>query len=277
VNLRRVDRETARARLSSELGREVTPTSWSPLGLRLAGRTNLGGTSPSKDGWIEVEDEGSQIMVLSTDCKVGLTVLDACAGAGGKTLAFADLLFREVTESPRRESELVACDVDSARLRELSRRGRGANVTDLVQVVTLEREGPLPQDLPSADLVLVDAPCSGTGTLRRNPDLKLRYGAGDIKDFARNQRMILERFAPCVKPGGKLAYVTCSLLREENEEVALAFSDAHPEFKESASEWATAHLPPACLHGSWVTIDPVKTGTDGFFMARWRKGIVNRE
>jgi len=279
VNLRLVDRETARTRLSDELGQEVAPTSWSPLGLRLPRRTNLGGTSPSREGWIEVEDEGSQIMVLSTDCKAGMTVLDACAGAGGKTLAFADLLFRKTAEPPQRESELVACDVDPNRLRELSRRSHRANVTNHIQVVRLKREGPLPRDLPSADLVLVDAPCSGTGTLRRNPDLKLRYGEKDISAFAHQQRGLLARFAPCVKPGGRLAYVTCSPLREENEEVALAFSGAHPEFEESPSSWAMKHLPPACLQGSWITIDPVKTGTDGFFMATWRraKDIVSRE
>ena len=271
VNLRRVDRETTRARLTSELDREVAPTPWSPLGLRLAGRTNLGGTSPSKEGWIEVEDEGSQIMVLATDCHAGLTVLDACAGAGGKTLAVADVLFRDSTRPPHRDSQLVACDIDAPRLGQLSKRARGAQVTDLIQVVSIDREGPLPPDIPTADLVLVDAPCSGTGTLRRNPDLKLRYGPADIQKFARHQRVILERFASCVKPGGKLAYITCSLLREENEDVAQAFSKAHPEFEESASEWAAAHLPPACSHGSWVTIDPVKTGTDGFFMAGWRK------
>ncbi len=145
-----------------------------------------------------------------------------------------------------------------------------AGVEDRIRIVPISAEGPLPPDLPPADLVLIDAPCSGFGTLRRSPDLKLRYGPGDVTAFARTQRAILERFAPLVEPGGRIAYVTCSVLAEENEEVAASFGAAHPELEEWVPEWGRTHLPPECFCGAYVRLDPVRTGTDGFFLAMWR-------
>jgi 16S rRNA (cytosine967-C5)-methyltransferase len=117
----------------------------------------------------------------------------------------------------------------------------------------------------------VDAPCSGLGTLRRSPDLKLRHVHEDVTAFAALQRSILERFSGRVKPGGRLAYATCSILREENEDVALDFAAAHPEFKTCPSEWARAHLPPGCVQDGFVHLDPALTRTDGFFLALWKR------
>jgi 16S rRNA (cytosine967-C5)-methyltransferase len=125
--------------------------------------------------------------------------------------------------------------------------------------------------VPRADLVLVDAPCSGLGTLRRNPDLKLRHGPEDVERFQRLQLEILRRWAPRVRPGGRLAYATCSILRAENEEVAEVFAAEHPAFEPCPSAWAAEHLPAQCRSGCAVRLDPVLTGTDGFFVTIWRR------
>jgi 16S rRNA (cytosine967-C5)-methyltransferase len=211
-------------------------------------------------------------------------VIDACAGSGGKTLALADILFRRQLDGPGGEeanegpllpagdSRLIAMDVAEEKLEELARRAREAGVVDHIErFILLSETGPLPLDLPAADLVLVDAPCSGLGTLRRNPELKLRYGPDDVKEFARLQLSILERFAPLVKEGGRLAYIVCSFLRAECEGVAAAFQEAHPEFAGVPSEWAATRLPPLSLGGNCIRLDPVLTATDAFFIALWRK------
>jgi len=284
VNLRRMPREEVRKALEKELGVKVELTRYSPAGLRLGERKNLTSTRANRQGWMEVADQGSQVVVRCLDVGPGATVIDACAGAGGKTLALADLLdlgFRRRPDSVEGGSEgeetflppgaIFACDTSMGKLEELARRASEAEMTVGVTILEVEAEGPLPAELPRADLVLVDAPCSGLGTLRRNPELKGRYSEDDVAAFSRQQRGILERFADLVKPGGRLAYVTCSLLRQENEAVAEAFSEAHPDFEPSPSEWAAARLPPACLDGHVVRLDPVRSETDGFFLAMWRR------
>jgi 16S rRNA (cytosine967-C5)-methyltransferase len=275
VNLRKVSREKARRSLEEELNCPVELTSLSPLGLRIRDRKNLSATRASREGWIEVEDEGSQIVVLSTDPSPGETVLEACAGAGGKTLALLDVLCRgERTAASSPPAALIACDVEPSKLAELERRSADAGVSGLLKAIAISPEGELPEAVPSADLVLVDAPCSGFGTLRRNPDLKLRYGPADIAAFSATQREILERFSSRVKPGGRLAYVTCSLLRAENDAVASAFEAAHPEFDAYPSRWGKASLPGESLEGGRLRLDPVLTGTDGFFVSLWKKKQV---
>jgi 16S rRNA (cytosine967-C5)-methyltransferase len=268
VNLRRASREVARAQLATETGLEVELTPLSPLGLRLRQRRALGGTTAVRDGWVEVEDEGSQLAVLCLDVRPGEVVIDACAGAGGKSLALADLLGAD-REAPA--SRLIACDVDGKRLAELERRAAVAGVAGAIERVTIAPTGPLP-GLPAGDLVLVDTPCSGLGTLRRSPELKLRHDPAAIDAFAALQRSILERFAPLVRPGGRLAYVTCSLLAAENELVARCFTAAHAELLPTGSSWARKHLPAACLEGPYVRLDPVRSGTDCFFIALWQRG-----
>jgi 16S rRNA (cytosine967-C5)-methyltransferase len=275
VNLRRAPREKVREFLEEETKCNVSLTPWSPLGLRIEKRVNLNSTTPGRNGWIEVEDEGSQLMVLaaaSSDCR---TVIDACAGGGGKTLAFMDLLLKGCSKSdtsePIQEPVVFACDVSRRRLTKLERRARKAGVRDRVSIHCVAPDGELPSDIPMADLVLVDAPCSGLGTLRRNPDVKIRYGPEDIALFHRAQLRILERYATKVHMGGNLVYVTCSILREENEAVAEAFSAAHPEFQQSRSEWSMRNLPPECSQGGYLHVDPLLTGTDGFFLAMWNR------
>jgi 16S rRNA (cytosine967-C5)-methyltransferase len=262
-------RDAAREDLERELGVTVEATPWSPAGLRLRRRVNLAGTRVVRSGTVEVEDEGSQIVALALDLRPGQSVIDACAGAGGKTLAMAASLLAPRPGHPA--GSIAACDVSASKLQELERRARRAGVHEAVRTFLLAPGGPLPGGLGPADVILIDAPCSGTGTLRRNPELKLRHGPGDVARFADLQRSLLERFLPLLKPGGRIAYATCSLLAAENEEVAGAFAAAHPELEESPSTFAATHLPPACVEGGRIRIDPASAGTDGFFMGVWRR------
>lgn len=277
VNLRRKDRPSVERRLAKETGLDVQATPFSPAGLRLPGRRNLTSTLPSRRAWIEVQDEGSQLAVLACEPAPGMTVIDACAGGGGKSLALADVLFRDIDapdEEARRiprSGRIYACDIDRARLSELARRARDTGLDTWLRLVPIYPAGPLPEILPPADLVLVDAPCSGLGTLRRNPHLKRRYAADDVERFAAVQREILGRFAPLVKPGGRLAYVACSFLGAEGDEVATAFEAEHPGFEPQPAEWAARRLPGGCVDGHRVRLDPVRTGTDAFFIALWRR------
>ena len=277
VSLRETSREAVREELERETGIPIEPTPFSPLGLRLQKRKNLSGTTARRKGWIEVEDEGSQIIALSLDLCGAAVVVDACAGAGGKTLAVADILLGASGKDgsaplgPRPGLLVIACDVAPSKLEELERRAKAAGVRRHIRIVPISADGALPSGVLDADLVLVDAPCSGLGTLRRNPDLKLRHGHEDVTAFAALQRSILERFSGRVKPGGRLAYSTCSILRAENEDVALDFAAAHPEFKTCPSEWARAHLPPGCVQDGFVHLDPALTRTDGFFLALWKR------
>ncbi len=275
VNRRVVKRETVREHLESELGIEVQLTPWSPAGLRLATRRNLTGTRASREAWVEVADEGSQIVACALDAELGMTIVEACAGAGGKTLALADTLFGDrSSDDPLgvwSRTRLIACDVLSRKLEELERRASEAGVRDMIEMRCIDPQGPLPEDVPAADLVLVDAPCSGFGTLRRNPDLKLRYQAKDVARFALLQRSILERFLPLVKPGGRLAYATCSFLHDENEAVSQAFASAHPDLMPYTSTWATKRLPAACFRDSALCLDPLRTQTDAFYLVQWSR------
>ena len=283
VNLHLTSREAARKSLHGDLGTAVEATPYSPMGLRLEGRQNLTAAQASRRGWIEVADEGSQIVTLCLDAAPGMVVLDACAGAGGKTLALADLLDLSFRTGQQKGSgrgagealvpsgQLVACDTSARKLEELMRRAVEAEMVDGIEAIVVDPEGDLPREVPEADLVLVDAPCSGFGTLRRNPDLKNRYESSDIESFATQQLAILNRFASRVKPGGRLAYVTCSLLEAENEGVVKAFGQQHPEFVETSSTWAGARLPLNCQIGNYVRLDPLKSGTDAFFLAMWTR------
>ena len=264
VQLRRISREEARRSLEEDTGAQIELTPWSPAGLRLARRKNLSSTRGSREGWVEVEDEGSQVAVRVLEPAPGASIIDACAGAGGKTLALADLL-----EGKGRS--ITACDVHAGRLEELGRRARDAGVMERIRPVPIAAGGPLPPELKPADLVIVDVPCSGLGTLRRNPELKLRWTPEDIGRFAALQASILERFLPLARPGGRIAYLTCSILAEENEDVARAFEKAHPELARLEPRWAVENLPRACVRDRSVRIDPASGGTDGFYVVSWTR------
>ena len=262
VNVSQASRESVQAAIDSTFGpgtARLTPLS--PVGLRLGRRQNLGELRSRHPDWFEIQEEGSQLVTLLADPAPEHTVVDACAGGGGKTVALVDLM------AARGGAGVVhACEIREEKLDEVTRRVRGSA---RVRTHKIDPSGPLPHSLPhEADLVLLDVPCSGTGTLRRSPDLRLRHSASDLDRFSRLQMEILLRFAPLARPGGSLVYSTCSLFREENEMVMDAFLSQRSEFREEPFPWAAGRLPDGCVSGGRVRLDPLRSGTDGFFVAR---------
>ena len=222
ANLLKGDREALRARLAAE-GTSATLTPYSPWGLTLDGHQNAFALQSFKDGAFEIQDEGSQLIALACGARPGMTVVDACAGAGGKTLALAAEM--------RNKGTLWALDSDADRLDEARRRARRAGVDNLrTRAIAAgdEAAAQLADLRGRADVVLVDAPCSGLGTLRRKPDARWRLSPADPERFAALQRELVARFATLLKPGGRLVYATCAISRVENEGVAAAAVAALP-------------------------------------------------
>jgi len=220
VNTLKAARDDAAACLAEEgLPAEATP--FSPTGLRRRERAPLFNTRCFRDGLIEVQDEGSQLLSLLVEPRRNEMVVDFCAGAGGKTLHLATLMANT--------GSVYAFDISARRLERLKPRLRRAGLHNVRSIVIAhERDARVLRLAGKIDRVLVDAPCSGTGTLRRNPDIKWREL--DIDKLAQTQRAILAAAAVLVKPGGRLVYATCSLLREENDAVVAGFLAAQPEF-----------------------------------------------
>lgn len=249
------DRAALAARLEAE-GVRTEPALLAPDGLHLLDRVNVHTLPSFRDGWFEVQDEGSQLIARLVGARPGWTIADACAGAGGKTLALA-------AEMSGR-GLLVACDADVRRLSRLAPRARRARVQN-VELCPVPAER-LPRALLSrlagaCDAVLVDAPCSGTGVLRRHPDLRLRLRPAGVKELQERQIRLLARFSALVKPGGRLVYATCSLLRDENEAVVAAFRRARPDF-------TVEPVPPLTDADGCMRLYPHRQGTDGFFACR---------
>ncbi|MEO5335687.1 MAG: RsmB/NOP family class I SAM-dependent RNA methyltransferase [Magnetospirillum sp. WYHS-4] len=243
VNTLKATREAARAALAAE-GVEAFPTPRSPIGLRLAEPKALGSLGAFREGLVEVQDEGSQLLALAVGAAPGMTVVDYCAGGGGKTLALGAAMGNR--------GRLIACDSDGRRLAKLDDRRRRAGL-GIVETWVLDGTAP---DL-AADRVLVDAPCSGTGTWRRAPEARWRLDAAALAALRETQGLILDRAAALVAPGGWLIYATCSVLAAENEDIVAAFLAAHPDFALHPVDAATPHL----------RLAPHATGTDGFFAA----------
>jgi len=260
VNRLKADRDTARRRLAEDGGR-AEPTPRSPLGLRLPQRLALQSLALYREGWAEPQDEGSQLLALLVAAKPGETVIDFCAGAGGKTLALAAEM--------QNHGRLLACDVSSARLERLGPRLQRAGVR-CVQTLALadEHDAALQRWQRRADAVLVDAPCSATGIWRRNPELRLRLP--DFAALAAQQRSILAAAAALVKPGGRLVYATCSLVAEENEAVAAWFGEQFADF-EALDAGALLQAQGIDQEGTVLRLLPQREGTDGFFAAAFRR------
>jgi 16S rRNA (cytosine967-C5)-methyltransferase len=261
VNTLKVDRDGAQRALAAE-GIAAEPTQWSPFGLRLAGRAPLAGTAAFKSGLVEVQDEGSQLAALLTDARPGMRVVDFCAGAGGKTLALAAAM--------RNRGRLVACDTSARRLEHAGPRLRRAGVDNVERrVLAREHDKWLKHHAESFDRVLVDAPCLGTGTWRRNPAEKWRGGPGRLAELLPRQQQILRAAARLVRPGGRLVYATCSLLREENEDQAEAFLAAEPDFASLPAPgiWDQTIGCAATSGDRYLRLTPARQGTDGFFVA----------
>jgi len=265
VNRLKADRDGARQALAAEHV-IAEPTPWSPLGLRLKHRVPLAGTAAFKDGLVEVQDEGSQVAALLADAQPGMRVVDFCAGAGGKTLALAAQM--------QNRGKLVACDVAEWRLDRAGRRLRRAGISNVERrALASERDPWVKRHAASFDRVLVDAPCLGIGSWRRNPDGKWRATPTDLAELALRQRDILLSAARLVRPGGRLIYVTCSLLREENEAQAEAFLAASPDFAlyPAARAWAET-IGGHCPGGDdYLRLTPARHGTDGFFVAQFER------
>jgi 16S rRNA (cytosine967-C5)-methyltransferase len=273
VNTLKAKREKVQASLK-HLG--AVPTPWSPTGLRieLGADARNPGIHAEEDfikGAIEVQDEGSQLAALFTAAKPGEQVIDLCAGAGGKTLALAALM--------QGKGRLIATDRDKRQLAPIFERLSRAGVHNAEVRAPKGDADPLADIRSSADLVLIDAPCTGTGTWRRNPDAKWRMRPGALEVRLKDQAEVLDRAAGMVKPGGRIAYVTCSVLPAENGEQVRRFLARHPEFSiqplnetasvlwDKAEDFENAALR---LEEGWL-MTPRRTGTDGFFVSVLRK------
>ncbi|MCU0452899.1 MAG: methyltransferase domain-containing protein [Bacteroidetes bacterium] len=263
ANLLKGTVEEARNRLETE-GLPTTPGRYAPAALHLSKRVNLFGLNAFKEGWIEVQDEGSQLLPLLVDPKPTSKVLDACAGAGGKTLAFAALM--------KNRGEIVASDVHAYRLEELRRRARRAGAFN-IRVQQAEHTSDLLAQHPARfDVVFVDAPCSGLGTIRRNPGMKWTVTERTVEELSTKQQDILAQASPLVKPGGVLVYATCTMLAAENESVVGRFLAAMPSFSPEPPRKRLEELGiEDGLSGDFVKLLPQRHGTDGFFAAFLRK------
>jgi 16S rRNA (cytosine967-C5)-methyltransferase len=256
VNALRTTREECAARLALE-GIATTPSRYSAEGLIAAKRFNAQASKAFAEGWYEVQDEGSQIVSLLSGVQPGQTVIDGCAGAGGKALHLASLM--------RNEGEIVAIDNDQKRLRELERRVRRGGVGIVRTTLTAEL---VAGNLAGvADLVLVDAPCSGSGTIRRNPSFKWSISEALVAHYQAQQSAILAFNAAFVKPGGRLVYATCSLFRDENEGVIEPFLASNPGFRAVALARDAERLGVPAAGAEMLTLYPHRTKTDGFFIA----------
>ena len=296
ANLLRASREEVQAALAAE-GFEATPTPFSPWGLRLPGRRPVTAGPAFQSGLVEIQDEGSQLVALLTDARPGMRVADLCAGAGGKTLALA------VTMGNR--GYIAACDVSAPRLDAAVRRFRRAGAHNIERHLLGPGDRWLKRHAGGFDRVLVDAPCTGIGTWRRNPDARARLTETDLAELVVRQADLLDDAAALVRKGGRLVYATCSLFPEENEAQVQSFLGRHAAFAlvplarawpqgapygatpsvvspsvvspgagspsagssdVGSSSVASARLGPPCA-GEMLTLTPRQHGTDGFFAA----------
>ena len=246
------------------------PTPYSPLGIRIAAKADgrpaaLGGEPAYIKGLVEVQDEGSQLSALLSGAASGQQVLDLCAGAGGKTLALAAMMGNH--------GQVYATDADGRRLAPLFQRLERSGARNVqIRAPKVGRDG-LTDLAGRCDVVFVDAPCTGSGAWRRNPDAKWRIRPGALEERVKDQREALETAVRFVKPGGRLVYVTCSLLRCENEDRVSEFLETHADFLpvDAAHLARAAGLealePFASKLGAGLRLSPASSATDGFYIA----------
>ena len=268
VNVVKAKREDV-LRALAEDGIGAAPPPFSPWGLRVQGKPALTKLPAYTAGQFEVQDEGSQLLALLTDAKRGEMVVDFCAGAGGKTLALG--------ASMRNTGRLYAFDVSGHRLDALKPRLARSGLSNVHPAqIAHERDDRIKRLAGKIDRVLVDAPCSGLGTLRRNPDLKWRQSPQRVAELQAQQGAILASASRLLKPGGRLVYATCSLLEAENEQVALAFTASHAAGFEplpalQALQAARVDQPALIVQGPFLRLWPHLHGSDGFFAAVWQR------
>lgn len=269
VNTIKATREDVLQRFQSE-STEIAETPYSPIGLRMAQKMTISRHPFFMDGKIEVQDEGSQLLAHLVAPRRGEMVADFCAGAGGKTLAMGALM--------RNSGRLYAFDVSEKRLSNLGQRLKRSGLSNLFsQVIQSEADAKLKRLQGKFDRVLVDAPCSGLGTLRRNPDLKWRQTERDVSELVVKQTSILDRASRLVKANGRLVYATCSLLADENESIAEAFLAAHPDFTLVPAGQILAQQHITLDTGDYLKLFPHLHQTDGFFAAVFEKKVAEKK
>lgn len=261
VNTLKTTREALQKALAEE-DIESSPTKLSPLCLRLTRRAPVFASPLFKKGWFEVQDEGSQAVALLADVQPGMRVIDFCAGAGGKTLAMAAEM--------KNKGRILSWDTSEKRLTQLTPRLRRAGVDNVqTHVIESENDAFIKRHKQTADRVLVDAPCSGSGTWRRNPDLKWRFTQKDLDEVCDVQSRILRSAMRLVKPGGRLIYATCSILREENEMQIEQLLKESNHFKVVCAKKIWDKNPTRDTQDpvSYLSLTPHEDGVDGFFAA----------
>ena len=268
VNTLKGKRDDAIKRLAEdEIVAEPTPLS--PLGLRIEARANVIASRAYKEGLVEIQDEASQIAALLTATKADRLTVDLCAGAGGKTLALAAMM--------KDGGPLIACDTESRRFSRMEPRLKRAGVSNVTRKLIKSLDDPFIGTLEArCERVLVDAPCSGAGAWRRNPNARWKLTPERLDQLIVEQRRILATAASLVKPGGRLIYVTCSVLNEENKAQADLFLDGQPQFRALpiADVWKTAIGGTAPETGTYLSLTPHRNGTDGFFDAVFEKAAA---
>ena len=255
INTLKTDRDTVLKRLEQD-GIKAIKTPYSPWGVRLTERANVTAHRLFQDGLIEIQDEGSQLVSLLSQAEAGQTVFDWCAGAGGKTLALSAMMNAKGT--------LYAADAFAKRLKDLPERANRAGATNVILLNDYK-------DLKSYDLVLVDAPCTGTGTWRRAPDARWRVTPEQSAAIVKTQADILDNAAVHVKRGGRLFYITCSLDKAENEEQAAAFLSRNVDFEIEDLRPLFNELTGLAVEEKTIRLCPSKLHTDGFFAASFKK------
>lgn len=268
VNTQKAKRDAVLEALRA-VGIPAEPTPFSPIGIRIDGKPALQKMPLYVDGHVEVQDEGSQLLSLLTAPKRGEMVVDFCAGAGGKTLALGALM--------RNTGRLYAFDVSAHRLENLKPRLARSGLSNVYSSqIAHENDDRIKRLRGKIDRVLVDAPCSGLGTLRRNPDLKWRQSPKALDELQVKQTAILTSAARLLKPGGRLVYATCSLIPDENEAIAEAFTAAHPDFvplnaAEALGSAGVENAGDLVTPAGHLRLWPHLHRTDGFFAAVWQK------
>ena len=272
VNTHKAKRADVQKTLA-KAGIQATPTPYSPWGLRVAGKPAVNKLDAFVQGDFEVQDEGSQLLALLLDAKRGEMVVDFCAGAGGKTLAIGATM--------RNTGRLYAFDTSAHRLDAFKDRFKRSGLSNVhPAAIAHERDDRVKRLAGKMDRVLVDAPCTGLGTLRRNPDLKWRQSLQGVEEMAVKQAAILASAARMVKPGGRLVYATCSILPQENEAIAEAFTAAHADFAvldvaDVLEGLKVGQATSLCSAGDanrrYLRLWPHRHGTDGFFAAVWTR------
>lgn len=260
ANILKTTRDAVLAELTAEK-LKAAPTLLSPMGVRVTGRTTLGNHGGFKDGRFEVQDEGSQLVSMLADARPGQSVIDLCAGAGGKTLAVAAAM--------KNTGRIIACDVSVKRLERAKLRLRRAGVHNATLRVLETNDKWIKRQGESFDRVVIDAPCSGTGSWRRHPDARWRFTPESLANLTATQDQLLDQAAPLVKPGGRLVYITCSLLPDENQDRIAAFLARHANFRvlPVAEVWKAVLGTPAPTDRDTLTLTPASHATDGFFVA----------